>query len=62
MIVVDLEELQRHLDAIHPGIPLDDVDSVTYIRMIVAIKKIFETPGMLDAVHNFVVSQRAEEE
>ena len=62
MIVVDLEELQQHLDAIHPGIPLDNVDSVTYIRLMVAVKKIFDTPGMLDAVHVYVASQRAEEQ
>ena len=61
MMVADLEELQRHLDAIHPGIPLDNVDSVTYIRMMVVIKKIFTTPGMLDAVHIYVAAQRGEE-
>ena len=61
MIVADLEELKQHLDAIHPGIPLDDVDSVTYIRLMVVIKKIFTTPGMLDAVHIYVASRRSED-
>ena len=61
LIVADLDELQRHLDAIHPGIPLDDVDAVTYVRLMVVIKQIFTKPGMLDAVHNYVASRRAED-
>ena len=61
MMVADLEELQNLLDAIHPGVPLDNVDSVTYIRLMVVIKKIFTTPGMLDAVHIYVATQRGEE-
>ena len=62
MIVADLEELKQHLDAIHPGIPLDDVDSVTYIRLMVVIKQILTKPGMLDAVHIYVATQRGEEQ
>lgn len=60
-LVADLDELQRCLDAIHPGIPLDNVDSVTYIRLMVVVKKIFTTPGMLDVVHIYVASRRSED-
>ncbi len=56
--VVDLEELQRHLDALHPGVPLDNLDSEMHIRFMVIVKKIFNTRGMLDAIQVYVEEDR----
>ena len=49
--VLDLSEMQRYFADLHQGKPLDDVDRVTYMKVIGKIREIFQTPGLLDLIH-----------
>lgn len=49
--VLDLSKIQRELDALHPGIPLDDVDRATRVKIMTKIMELF--PAMLDLIHSY---------
>ena len=60
--VLDLSEMQRYFADLHQGKPLDDVDRVTYMKVIGKIREIFQTPGLLDLIHVYQTTLNDEAE
>ncbi len=55
--MVELQDLRDYLDALHPGVSLDNMESEPHIRFMVFIKKIFNTPGMVERIHEFMIGE-----
>ena len=55
--MVELQVLRDYLDALHPGVPLDNMESEPHIRFMVFVKKIFLTLGMLERIHEYMIGE-----
>ena len=59
--VFDLSEMQRYLEELQEGIPLDEVGSESYVKIIGKIREIIETPGLLDLIHIYQTTRRKDD-
>ncbi len=60
--LLDLSEMRRWFDELHPGIPLDEVDRATRVKLLSKIMEICTTPGMLDLIHTYQTTLNEGEE
>ena len=58
--VLDLSKIQRELDALHPGIQLDDVDRETRMKIMAWVMELI--PEMLDSIHTYQVTIKPDAE
>ena len=52
--------MQRYLEGLQEGIPLDEVSSESYVKIMGAVRQIFNTPGLIELVHEYQQAQRDE--
>ena len=60
-MVIDLRAMQQYLESLQEGIPLDEVGSEAYVKIMGAVRQIFTTPGLLELVHEYQQAQRETE-
>lgn len=59
--MLDLSEIEREIAELREGKPLDEVDTLAYVRIIGKVREIFKTPGLLDLIHIYITTRRGGE-
>jgi len=53
--------MQRDIQDLYRGLRLDEVDSDAHVRIIGKVQEIFTTPGLLDLVDAYQITQREQQ-
>jgi hypothetical protein len=59
--MLDLRELQLYIESLQEGVRLDDIDSLSHVKIMAKVREIFATPELLNLIDAYQITLRGEE-